>query len=431
MSPKSKIIRLQAENVKRLKAVEITPDGAVVVVSGKNGQGKSSVLDAIWMALGGKKAFPRKPVRDGAEEACIRLELEGLIVERKIKPDGRTTLAVSSPDGAKYSSPQAMLDRLVGALSFDPLAFARMEPKNQRELLRELVGLDTSAVDRERAEVYTQRTDVNRQAKRAKGLLDSLPVHEDAPAEPVSVAALTDELRAANEAARKADEAELEHSEMLDVLEHSERRAEQLRQDVRGLEEQLAAARGALKEHEATVMPARRARVEGTKTRAEELRALVPDRSAIEERLAQADSVNAKVRDNARHAEAKAELDELAAEAKALTEKLAELDLAKRHALEAAAFPLDGLGIDDEGVLLDELPFEQASSAQQLRASVAIGLALNPELRVLLVRDGSLLDDESMKLLADLAAEADAQVWLERVGASDLGVVIEDGEVAR
>ena len=53
-----KIVELRAENVKRLKAVEITPDGTLQVIGGRNAQGKSSVLDAIWLALAEK-------VRDG------------------------------------------------------------------------------------------------------------------------------------------------------------------------------------------------------------------------------------------------------------------------------------------------------------------------------------------------------------------------------
>ena len=38
-----KIIELQAENVKRLRAVTISPEGHIVEISGRNGQGKSSV----------------------------------------------------------------------------------------------------------------------------------------------------------------------------------------------------------------------------------------------------------------------------------------------------------------------------------------------------------------------------------------------------
>ena len=42
-----RIVRLEAENVKRLKAVAINPTGAVIKVAGKNKQGKTSLLDAI------------------------------------------------------------------------------------------------------------------------------------------------------------------------------------------------------------------------------------------------------------------------------------------------------------------------------------------------------------------------------------------------
>ena len=51
-------------------------------------------------------------------------------------------------------------------------------------------------------------------------------------------------------------------------------------------------------------------------------------------------------------------------------------------------------------------------------------------LRVMLVREGSLLDAESMKTLESIAAEHGAQVWVECVTNGEaVGVVIEDGEV--
>jgi len=77
------------------------------------------------------------------------------------------------------------------------------------------------------------------------------------------------------------------------------------------------------------------------------------------------------------------------------------------------------------------VPFSQASSAEQLRVSVAMGLAMNPTLRVVLIRDGSLLDSASMQLIAEEAAKNKAQVWVERVSEDGAGctVVIEDGMV--
>ena len=53
-----RIISLEAENVKRLKAVRIRPDKTVVMIEGKNEAGKSSVLDAI-AAVGSLAGFRR------------------------------------------------------------------------------------------------------------------------------------------------------------------------------------------------------------------------------------------------------------------------------------------------------------------------------------------------------------------------------------
>ena len=59
-----------------------------------------------------------------------------------------------------------------------------------------------------------------------------------------------------------------------------------------------------------------------------------------------------------------------------------------------------------------------------------MALALKPDLRVLLIRDGSLLDEDSLRMVAEMADRADAQVWVERVGDADEGaIIIEDGQV--
>ena len=92
--------------------------------------------------------------------------------------------------------------------------------------------------------------------------------------------------------------------------------------------------------------------------------------------------------------------------------------------------PVDGLGFDDGIVLLAGIPFSQASSAEQLRVSVAMGLAMNPTLKLLLIRDGSLLDVDSRRLIAEMAEAADAQVWMECVEENEATtIVIEDGAV--
>ena len=81
------IVGLQVENFKRIKAVEIIPQGNTVIISGANGQGKTSILDAIWTALGGAKADKAlgtiEPIRDGEKKAVISVDLGDIKVTRK------------------------------------------------------------------------------------------------------------------------------------------------------------------------------------------------------------------------------------------------------------------------------------------------------------------------------------------------------------
>jgi energy-coupling factor transporter ATP-binding protein EcfA2 len=421
-----KIIRLEAENVKRLKAVEIVPRGNVVTIAGKNGQGKSSTLDAIEMALGGAGTIPPEPVRRGARKASIVVDLGDIVVERTFSAKG-TALRVRSKDGTEQKSPQALLDSLCSRVAFDPLEFARMEPKKQDEVLKRLLNLDFSELDRERAEAFQERASENKAAKDLKARVDAAPFHGDAPAEETSVAELMAELKRrqgqverANALNRAVEQAENERA-------HARLLVERTNVRIADLERQLAEERKALEAYEREVTTG-----EANVSRAREERdAFTYDQPhEVEEQLATVEETNRKVRENAARATLKVHLRLHEANAEELTAKIEELDARKARMLEDAQFPVIGLGFDDAGPTLNGIPLEQASQAERLRVSVAIGLALNPKLKVLLVRDGSLLDDDSMRLLAEMAAEHDAQVWVERVGAGDpTAIVIEDGEV--
>lgn len=57
-------------------------------------------------------------------------------------------------------------------------------------------------------------------------------------------------------------------------------------------------------------------------------------------------------------------------------------------------------------------------------------MALNPKLRVIFVRDGSLLDKEGVKAILEMAAAKDYQVWMEYTkDEKGMGIYIEDGEI--
>ena len=416
-----KIVELRSENVKRLKAVHIKPDGSVVQITGKNGEGKSSVLDSIWYALGGTSTHPDEPIRRGTKEAKVVLDLGDLKVTRRWHRRGNTYLTVEAADGSKVSSPQKALDALTGRLTFDPLAFSRMDARKQAETLRELTGLDFSEHDSERQRAFEKRTDVNREVKRLEAQLGSMPEPEggadDCP-DPVDVASLTKEL-ADGHANNQRVEA------VSRALELREAEIAQLSSEIRRLTAKLEAAK-----HERNDL--RRRDSEQTRV----------DIEAIENRLNEAEETNERIwqvqqraAEYNRQVEAREDiLSQLRKEtdaAEVLTAGLRQMDEKKAAAIATAKMPIDGLAFDEDGISLGGVPFQQASHAEQLRASVAMGLALNPELRVMLIREGSCLDSTSLGLIQEMAEEADAQVWLERVTDGEpVGVVIEDGSTA-
>ena len=108
------------------------------------------------------------------------------------------------------------------------------------------------------------------------------------------------------------------------------------------------------------------------------------------------------------------------------------IDEAKQDLLSKAKFPIEGLSFDESGVYYNETPFSQCSSAERLRVSTAMGMAaLNKDpngLKIILIRDGSLLDADNLKMISDMAEKNGYQVWIERVGeGQECTVIIEDG----
>lgn len=411
------IIRLEAENVKTLRAVAIEPDGAVVQITGANGSGKSSVLDAMYYALAGKGALPSQPVREGEDQARIMLDLGELIVTRRISADGTTSLSVMTPDGAKFGSPQSMLDAMLGALTFDPLAFSRMKAKEQRDEIARLAGLtemlDTLA-GMDRAD-FDARTDVNRDLKQAEARLAALPV---VPAcEPVDVSATLAEIRAAREENRVA-EALAGRREQLEGQARATREvAEHKREQARALLAEADAfdAQAATLDASAAVI-------------------MVPellDLTPLEHRLEQAESLNAQHRAHQDRALAEQAVAELRAQSEAYTASLKAREAERAAVIAAADMPVPGLGLSADGVTLNGHPLDQASSAEQLRLATAIAMARDTKLRVLRIKDGSLLDEQSLAVIGEMAETHNWQVWLEVVDTSgQVGIVMRDGAVA-
>ncbi len=421
-----RIVELRAENFKRLKAVNIRPDGSLVIVAGENDQGKSSVLDSIEAALGGSKSVPSDPIRKGKRRGRNVVDLGDLVVERQYSPTG-SKLVVKNRAGETQKSPQSLLDDLCDKLAFDPQEFARLEREKRTKVVKELVGLDFTKLDGQRSAAYSQRTDVNKDVKRLEAKLDLLEVHDGVPEGEVSVAELTAELGKREEqlAGNGTTRKDLEDAEK--QLTGTDEAIVEAKAEVATLRQQLEEAEGAL-----TLREEERAAVLTVRDDAQELvdELKDPDLEDVKRQMAESDETNRKVRENQEHARVAKELEDKEDEAQTLTDEIAEVDDQKQQQIADAEFPIEGLGFDEDGVTLDGVPFDQASESQRLMASVAVGAALHPKLRVLLIRNGNDLGEQKLQALAEMAEKLDLQIWLERIAGGPGAVVIEDGVVA-
>lgn len=414
------IVSLTAENFKRLTAIHIAPDGSFVEITGRNAQGKSSVLDSIMAALGGERYVPEKALRDGADKGFVELDLGELVVRRTFTMAGGGTLKVTRKDGSiPKGGAQSILNELIGRIGFDPAAFMALPPAKQADHLRQAIGIDFTALDEQRAGAYEARREANAIAKSSRTRLAGLGAAPPE-VERVDVSALSDHistLQAAltdhQGAARAVADAEGLYNVAAGEVERLEQALERTRKHAGAMLDALEASKAAAKGF--------------PKPDLEEL-------ELARRKMSEADTTNAAAQRFATWSRDRdrltSEAEEAEAQAAKHDAKLAEVDAAKADAIAKAPLPVKGLGFGADGITLNSIPLEQASSAEQIKVATAIACALNPTIRVVLIRAGSLLDPQSVKAVAEQVAAAGGQLWIERVtGGEPVGIVIEDGAV--
>jgi hypothetical protein len=454
MSKGLKLIELRIDSFMRIKSVIIQPKDDVVLISGRNKQGKSSAVNAIWALLGGETAVPDEPIHSGAEKGIIKGVLgrdylqKGEYIITRIFTKGGTTLTVENADGSKFSAPQSVLDKLLGDLSFDPTGFLRLKPKQQLEAIQNMVKLDVGKMNEKIPEIYggqikfnhddplvgfaqvraileSERTDAYREVQRLDKTLQNYKTV--AAVEPVSVTELMQEKeKLLDERATRSEKAArkiVTESGMKDA----EKRRDKIDEEIKKLEEQLEAKR---REHIEMFD-----RITLANSQIDEYQKFLdenpdPDTTDVDNRIALADETNKAAQRWKDYQQYQKDLAANREGHKQLDAKIKALDQFKRELISSAKFPIPGLAFDETGVIFNDLPLDQASDAEKIKVSAAIEMQKHPQLRIIRIRHGSELDDSTMEEIRQLAKDEDYQFWIEKVDSSGkVGIVIEDGEV--
>lgn len=411
------VLELRIRNVMGIKVARIRPEGPLVLIEGRNAMGKSSIMRSLAMGIGGAKLCPARPLRDGEETGEIEIDIGTLTVIRsfwRAGPEIKSKLTIKGKKGAGTS--QALLDRLTGERTMDPIGFLRLKDRPQRDALCDFVGLDLSDLKDQRDELFAERTNISRDAKSARARADAAPRFPKAPTKEVNSADIIGELKKAQEHNASVDRGAENFRTSREHMDRLKADRVELLGKIAELDARIETGKVVTARHRGEAMLPR------------------ADESEFHAQLEAVEATNAEVRANREEKKLHQEAQKFELEAEALTVAIEALDAEKRERLENATFPVKGVSVDDTGVTFNGVPFDQASEAQRIRVAVGLSCAKRPDLNIVYVREGSGLDRDSRKLVEEIAAEYKAQVWFEKAiddkKYADKGaIVIEDGEV--
>ena len=415
-----KITALEAENVKRIKAVAFAPSPTgLTLVGGNNNQGKTSVLDALAWALGGDRFRPDAAQRDGAiAPAHLKVTLSnGVVVERKGK---NASLTVTDPTGRR--SGQQLLNAFVEPLALDLPRFMDASDKEKADILLRIIGVgsELQVKDLEIKGLYDKRTFTGQLAAQKKHFAEEMISYPEAPDEPVSASELIrqqqDILARNGENQRlRAQYAELEQQvqQCVDELKRTRERIATLQQ----LADELDAKHTKLFNQRET---ARKTVSQLQDESTAELEASIRD---IEE-------TNRKVRANLEKSRAEDEAARYASDYDKLTGQIEDKRAERMALLNGADLPLPGLSVEDGVLTYKGKHWRDMSGSDQLRVAAAIVRRLNPDCGFVLLDK---LEQMDMTTLQEFSA------WLEAEGlqaiatrvstGSECQIIIEDGMV--
>lgn len=399
-----KISALEIENVKRVKAVSFEPtENGLTVIGGKNGQGKTSVLDAIAWALGGNRYAPSTAKREGSViPPHLKIELSnGIIVERKGK---NSDLKVIDPRGNKGG--QALLDTFVSTFALNLPKFMNGTGKEKADTLLRVIGVGDKLYELETMEEqkYNDRHAVGQIADQKIKFAKEMEYFSDAPKDLVSATELIKKQQAI--LAQNG-----ENQRMRDKKDKIEARANELQSQISKLNAELTKVLADL---------------ETAKKSVSELH----DESTaeLEKSIAEIEEINRKVRANLDKEKAEDDAKMFSHQYEALTTEIEQIRKEKYDLLNSAELPLEGLSVEKGELIYNGFKWDNMSGSEQLKVATAIIRKLNPECGFVLIDKLEQMDTDTLKDFGTWLEQEGLQAIATRVSSGgECSIIIEDG----
>ena len=440
-------------------------NGNSVELTGENGTGKSSVIDAIRYALT-NKSDRKYIIRNGETEGEIFVETDsGLSIDRKART-AQTDYKSVKQNGNAVGSPEAFLKTLFVPLQLNPMEFIAMSEKEQNTVILNMIKYDWDLntikewfgeipqdvdyeqnilavlydIQKEDGYYFQHRQDINREIKAKKAVIadigEALPVDYDgAKWENANIGDLyakIERIRKENydieyaksmidghdqkirkfQADREIALAALDR-EMTSESNNIDTELASLEERIKSLREKKAGLVGKKKDKEKAIESEYKASVAKYEAQsAEYVELSKKSTTPVDDLVAEADNtekMKSFVGEWKRMLSIQEDVETLEEQSKKLTEKIEKARSLPGEILEEAEIPIEGLSVKDGIPLINGLPVSNLSEGEKLSLCVDIAVQNPGGLQIILVDGVEKLSNKNREALYKTCKEKGLQ----------------------
>jgi len=418
---------MKIEGYKNISFVELVPDSHMNLVSGKNGAGKSSLIEAMIDAIKGKTEMGKRPqrkIQSGKDKAVIEVTLgegDSALKIRRTITQKDVYLKAERADGKPVS--QTDLDKLLDSSTINITKLLHLDPKGQIDFVKKVAGIDTTALENEYKELYAERTVLNRAVKDAKGALNSFGEVEQVST--VSISELLAEIELAEADNRIIQREEIEINTLDASIKDHDNAIDKANATIAHYEEAIVALKKEIVEREASIVKTREDVAQRRKALAEEI-----DVAPLREKVSKAEEINKRASNYEKYLKAKEAATTAQKNAEAIDSQMKKVLEDRDRLINDSKLPFKNVEFDkDLGLVISGIPFNDMSSAQQIKIMSRIYIESNPELKVIYIKDGSLLDPDTLGQIVGMSELKNYQFLVEIVDEVEGSIIMREGSI--